>query len=373
MKRSMLSLAFVVLLVVGLTSHVSAADDGWISLFDGQSLAGWKANENPESFQVENGAIVVNDVLLVDYVEPAERLTDPKFAGRCFSRGTFALQAHDPGSKVFFKSIAVRPLGDDAPGAVREPAEVDARDLQLAKLRRSNFPLVDLHVHLKGGMTIEEALANSRKTGINYGIAVNCGVGFPIASDEGIREFLENMKGQPVLLGMQAEGREWVNLVSRDAVKQFDYVFTDAMTFTDDHGKRTRLWIKDEVSIDDPQAFMDMYVRRIVGILNHEPINIYVNATFLPECIASRYDELWTPERMQQVIGAAVKNNVAIEINARYKIPSPAFIRRAKEAGVKFTFGTNNVDANLGRLEYCLDMIDECKLTASDMYLPESK
>lgn len=481
MKRSMLSLAFVVLLVVGLASHVSAADDGWISLFDGQSLAGWKANENPESFRVENGAIVVNgprahlfyvgngsdadftnfelravvmtapeansglyihtayqptgwpskgyevqinnsyvghgryrelkktgslygvrnqystfvrdnewftlhvvvtgkrvrisvnDALLVDYVEPAERLTDPKLADRCLSRGAFALQAHDPGSKVFFKSIEVRPLGDDAPGTVREPAETDARDVQLAKLQRSNFPLVDLHVHLKGGMTIEEALANSRKTGINYGIAVNCGVGFPIASDAGIRAFLESMKSQPVLLGMQAEGREWVNLVSRDAVKQFDYVFTDAMTFTDDHGKRTRLWIKDEVSIDDPQAFMDMYVRRIVGILNNEPINIYVNATFLPECIASRYDELWTPERMQQVIDAAARNNIAIEINARYKIPSPAFIRRAKEAGVKFTFGTNNVDANLGRLEYCLDMIDECKLTAADMYLPEPK
>jgi Domain of Unknown Function (DUF1080) len=38
-----------------------AADpaDGWVSLFDGKSLAGWKANERPETFSVKDGAIIV--------------------------------------------------------------------------------------------------------------------------------------------------------------------------------------------------------------------------------------------------------------------------------------------------------------------------
>jgi hypothetical protein len=35
---------------------------------------------------------------------------------------------------------------------------------------------------------------------------------------------------------------------------------------------------------------------------------------------------------------------------------------------VKFTFGTNNVDSDLGRLEYCIQMIEECKLTPNDMF-----
>ncbi|MEN6496515.1 MAG: family 16 glycoside hydrolase [Thermoguttaceae bacterium] len=312
-------------------------------------------------------------VLLIDYVEPVLPSAGPNDTQRRLSHGTFALQCHDPNSKVFIKDIEVRRLAADASGTVSEPAVADDRDRQIAKLQRGSVPVVDLHVHLKGGLTLEQALANSRKTGINYGIAVNCGVGFPITSDAGIRPFLDSMQGQPVFIGMQAEGREWVKLFSREAIKQFDYVFTDAMTFTDDKGKRTRLWIKDEVSINDPQAFMEMYVRRIVGILNDEPINIYVNATFLPDCIASRYDELWTPQRMQKVIDAAAKNRIAVEINARYRIPSAAFIKRAKQAGVKFTFGTNNVDANLGRLEYCLDMVDECGLTGNDMYLPEPR
>jgi hypothetical protein len=35
-----------------------AEGEGWISLFDGQSLKGWKANEKPEQWKVVDGAIV---------------------------------------------------------------------------------------------------------------------------------------------------------------------------------------------------------------------------------------------------------------------------------------------------------------------------
>lgn len=33
--------------------------DGWVPLFDGRTLAGWRASEHPETFRVEDGAIVV--------------------------------------------------------------------------------------------------------------------------------------------------------------------------------------------------------------------------------------------------------------------------------------------------------------------------
>lgn len=35
-----------------------AADDGWIRMFDGKTLNGWKASERPENWTVEHGAIV---------------------------------------------------------------------------------------------------------------------------------------------------------------------------------------------------------------------------------------------------------------------------------------------------------------------------
>jgi hypothetical protein len=170
---------------------------------------------------------------------------------------------------------------------------------------------------------------------------------------------------------MQAEGREWPRLFSPAAVARFDYVFTDSMTLFDANGKRTRLWIKEEVEIPDKQAFMEHLVNTAVKILEEEPIDIYVNPTFLPEIIAGEYDALWTPERMQRVIAAAKMNGVAIELNSRYRLPSLQFVKLAKQAGLKFTLGVNNTDTSLGRAEYGLEMIRACGLGYQDFWMPK--
>jgi histidinol phosphatase-like PHP family hydrolase len=115
---------------------------------------------------------------------------------------------------------------------------------------------------------------------------------------------------------------------------------------------------------------MEQLVNQIEKIMQ-EPIDIYVNPTYLPEEIDHMYDELWTEQRMDRVIHALLENDVALEINNRRRIPSPTFIKRAKKAGVKFTFGTNNAGADdLGRMEYALEMILECGLVADDIWIP---
>lgn len=234
-----------------------------------------------------------------------------------------------------------------------------------------SFPLIDYHTHLKGGLTLEEVLEHTRATGIRHGIAVNGGVGFPITDDAGIEAFRQSMAGAPCPIGLQAEGREWPTLFSREAIARFDYVFTDAMTVVDHRGRRARLWIPEEVDIPDAQAFMELLVATIERILDGEPIDFYANPTYLPAVIAADYDALWTPERQQRVVAAAVRSGVAVEINSRLRIPHADFIRRAKAAGARFTFGTNNVDRDLGRLEYSLQMAEECGLTPGDMWSPK--
>jgi hypothetical protein len=295
--------------------------------------------------------------------------------GRVLANGTFALQGHDPASIVYFKNIMVKVLPDDAEFEFKQ-RRLD-RDLErkIAELHAIGFPLMDLHVHLKGDLTMEEALAQSSYKGIDYGIAVNCGKAedFPINNDQELLDYIAKVQNVPAFNAMQAEGREWVNIFSMDAVKTFDYVFTDAMTFVDKEGVPVQMWKADQLKrldFTDPQAFMDKLVDYIVTILNNEPIDIYVNATYIPDPIADQYDALWTEDRMRKVIQAAIDNGVAIEIGARLKMPSYTFVKLGKEMGVKFTFGTNNVDSNLGNLEYCLAAIDECGLTTDDMWVP---
>jgi len=311
----------------------------------------------------------LNGTPIVDYIEPAQPASS---TAPTLGHGVFALECCGEVPKVFFRNLVVKPLSDDLRTPPEQLPQVDDVYRQLLQMNQDGYPVVDYHTHLKGGLTLEQALANSRRLGIMYGIAVNGGLKFPITTDAGVLEFLASMKGTPAFIGLQGEGREWVTLFSREAIAKFDYIFTDCMTFSDDRGVRRRMWIPEEVGeIPDPEQFMEMFVSRIVGILNHEPIDIHANPTFLPEVIAHDYDRLWTPERMQRVIDAAKANDVAIEINNRYRIPSAAFIQRAKNAGVKFSFGTNNGDPNLGRMEYALAMVKQCGLTWQDIFIPK--
>jgi hypothetical protein len=317
--------------------------------------------------------IRIDGVLVVDYTEPTPPvIPDGMEKERYLSSGAIALQCHNEGSQARFRSVRIRPLADNATAPGASAPVVDETFRKVIDAGRHNIPMVDYHVHLKGGMTLEQALGRSRRDGIQYGIAVNCGKGFPIENDAGAIAFFESMKGQPCFIAMQAEGREWMQMFTRKAAGLFDYIFTDSMTWTDDRGKRMRTWIPEEVgTIADPQEFMETLVKRAVGILENEPIDIYVNPTYLPDQLAKDYDRLWTAERMRKVVDAAAKNQVAIELNDRYKLPGAAFVKMAKAAGCKFSFGTNNTGPNdLGRSEYGLKMIDECKLGWQDFFLP---
>ena len=59
MKKPFLTLigACCLLLTAGFSIH---QDSEWISLFDGKTLDGWRASENPGTFSVEDGKIVVH-------------------------------------------------------------------------------------------------------------------------------------------------------------------------------------------------------------------------------------------------------------------------------------------------------------------------
>jgi len=172
---------------------------------------------------------------------------------------------------------------------------------------------------------------------------------------------------------MQAEGREWVGTFSKETFDLFDYVFTDALTFHDHKNRRTMLWSDKTVIIDIPEEeYMDMIIDRTLKVLNEEPIDIWVNPTLLGNTMMAEYDKFWSDKRVAMIIKALKDNNIALEINARYKLPSAKIIKAAKDAGVKFTLGTNNGnEQQLDRLDYSLKMVEECGLTINDMWFPK--
>ena len=59
MKRIILFSAAVSIAILLSAMNLIAPSDGWIKLFDGKTLDGWKVGENSSTFSVEDGAIVV--------------------------------------------------------------------------------------------------------------------------------------------------------------------------------------------------------------------------------------------------------------------------------------------------------------------------
>lgn len=93
-----LRLATIAALIGGILS-ASASDGEWVSLFDGETLAGWTPNESPESFRVEEGKIVADGPRShLFYTGPIgdAAFTDFEFSAEVFvhPRGSSAVYFH---------------------------------------------------------------------------------------------------------------------------------------------------------------------------------------------------------------------------------------------------------------------------------------
>jgi hypothetical protein len=320
--------------------------------------------------QGKNVQVRVNGLLMVDFVEATPPVLPPsQERERYLSEGAFALQCHDAGSKVRYRNLRVRAIG---PLASNAPV-VDETYRKVIELGAKNYPLVDWHVHLKPGLGMAEAMERSRRDGIAYGIAANCGRFSQYRTEAGARGFLESVSGQTAFVGMQAESADWMSVFPRELCARFDYVFNDGMIYADAAGKWVRLYNANDMkdAARDAEGWMEAHVGRVVKMLDQQPLDIYAIPTYLPEVLEWRREALWTEARMRRVAEAAARNGVAIEFSGRYRLPGEGFARIAKEMGCQFAFGTgNSMAADLGRSEYGLEMVGKLGLAWSDLFVP---
>ncbi len=294
----------------------------------------------------------INDELMADYTESENPFRPSDKKGRLLSSGTFALQGHDAGSVVAFRNLEVKPLPGPicpkprrAPRMTRPSATLQAH----FKLSDDNFPLIiDLDVRLNGGLTLDQALANSRKFGFTYGFV------FDGQMPPGFHQ------PPQAFVGLRIAGPGSPGSPAGTSRAKADYRIA-ALAAPSIAG----------LPINDPQSFMDQTVEQVGQLARGQHVDICARLTALPDSLKPDYDALWTEERMDRVIKALKDGDIAVEINDRLRVPSPAFIRRAKTAGVRFTFGSDNTGASdLGKLKYCVAMVEECHLTPEDLWWP---
>jgi hypothetical protein len=94
----------------------------------------------------------VNDNLVAEYAEGPSDYRAPDKTARRLGSGTFALQAHDPGSVVKYRNIKVKVLPDDAsPPAGLVPIADAQLDSLVGWASNDNIPLIDLGVVVPEG------------------------------------------------------------------------------------------------------------------------------------------------------------------------------------------------------------------------------
>jgi len=326
----------------------------------------------------KNISVKIKGTDVVCYTEPENPYRTEAHAAQLLGSGHFILKGYDGTSR--FRNLKVTALKEGTTNPCDTLPPVDEQNDEIIRLQQQDFPVIDWHVHAKGGLTMEAAHALSMNYGINYGVGPNAygpmtegegGYGTMYTGDDDLGEYYETVKDMPFLRGVQGEGRKWSYSFSDSLLSKFDYLYTDAMTIVDHKGRLTRTYRPEEVIMDIPaDEYMKMLVNQMEKILTEEPADIFANAFYIPDTLSAKYDEYWNDTRIERILKVMKHNGIALEISARYQIPGRKIIKKAKEMGLKFTFGTNNMGTGFGRLEYCTQMIKECGITPQDMWYP---
>ncbi len=237
---------------------------------------------------------------------------------------------------------------------------------------KPNFPVADYHVHLSPTLTIEQAVALGKERGVQIGILEHPGLGFLINTDTDLRQYIDRLRNYPVRIGLQPVFAGWSKGFSKNLLDELDYILMDALTLPNPDGTSLAIWQID-THVDDEEEFMTRYMQFIEQVLTTEPIDIFGWPTFLPVPIAREYTRLWTHQRVNRIIELAKARKIAIEINEVAHVPDENFIRKAKQAGLRFTFGTDSRNQNAAHFYYCYQMANKCGLSETDMLVVKKK
>ena len=109
----------------------------------------------------------INDKLICEYAEGPTPFRPKDKPGRLLGSGTFALQAHDPGSIVKYRNMKVRMLPNDAaPPAGLVPIADRELDQLITQASDENIPLIDLGLSAPDGGSTEEFDRQARRYGV---------------------------------------------------------------------------------------------------------------------------------------------------------------------------------------------------------------
>ena len=215
---------------------------------------------------------------------------------------------------------------------------------------------LDCHNHTAewsdGRQSIDQILERAKEEGVRVGLSDHTGLGEYLNSNDRLLAYVDYLSQYPVARGLEMDlGRSFT--VADEVRKKFDYMIGSV------HGMElngTRMsfsplikFLKGGLPDYDPNAqikdwdaFFNVHLEVLEKEFSSQDYSILGHCTMLPALArAKNPDEAYPEWWEEKLINLLLLYNVAMEISNRWLTPYDRLMKKAVDAGVKFSVGSD--------------------------------
>ena len=244
----------------------------------------------------------------------------------------------------------------------------------------------DLHCHTTmsdGRLSLGEVVELAKKRGVQIGIADHVStrnVARFVSDEAQVRAYLDALDGAPVFRSGEFCWCDdlWRSLPS-EVMDRFDYRIGSNHGFWLPDGSVASPWWESLPAPWDrePNRLMEILAANLCDMVRTMPIHISAHSTLIPSALTDVEPDphaWWTEEMEDRYVDALKASGVALEISNRYRLPHDRLLRKAKEAGVRFSLGSDgHHEGQVARLEWAAETARRVGVTDADLFVPERR
>lgn len=244
----------------------------------------------------------------------------------------------------------------------------------------------DLHVHTTmsdGALSLDEVVEIAGSLGVTVGIADHVSSRNArqfVATGEALDRYLGALERAPVF---RAAELCWCDpfgaALPAEVNDRLDYRIGSNHGFALPDGTMASPWWSTlpEPWGERPSELMEIMVRNLCDMVRTMPIQIAAHSTLMPEGLLRLERDVhawWTDSREDRFVEALEDSGVALEISNRYRLPHDRLLRKALQAGVRVSLGSDgHSEDQVARLDWAVETARRVGARERDLYVPERR
>ncbi|MEX0912813.1 MAG: hypothetical protein WD737_13630 [Gemmatimonadota bacterium] len=242
----------------------------------------------------------------------------------------------------------------------------------------------DLHVHTRmsdGDLTLQEVVRVAADLDVTVGIADHVSrrnSELFVSTRERLGDYLDALAAAAVLRSAELCWCDPFGMEVLDVLlERCDYLVGSNHGFALPDGTFASPWWETlpPAWSTRPDEIMEAMVHNLCDMVAKMPISIAAHSTLMPIALRRIEPDVrawWTEDREDRFIEAAVQNGVALEISNRYQLPHDRFLRKAREAGARFSLGSDGHQLDqVARLDWAVEAARRAQIGDELLFSPK--